>query len=1131
MNADARRATGRYGAADGTVIGPQPVATTPGRIERRTSAGPAPLSFAQERLWFLDQFQPGSAVYNVPLSLDLVGAIEIDALSRAVKELVARHESLRTTFALIDGQPMQIVAPYLDLQLPVIQCIGTSDAERREQARQLAAAEARRPFDLVRGPLIRASLFVIDPQRSLLLISIHHVVADASSAGILTREIAALYQAYYAGRSADLPLPPVQYADYAAWQRAWPQNQLLAKSLSYWKKQLAGSPNVLELPTDRPRSAQPSADGATFEFSLPRKLSERLRALAASEHATLFMVTFAVFITLLHRYSGQTDLVVGTPIANRNRLELEDVVGLFLNTLVLRNRVDDDPSFAQLLRRVRETCIEAYTHYDLPFEYLVQELQPDRNLGTSPLFQVLFVMQGAADPGRTQASRADAQATSESIPVGTGTAKFDLSLYLTDTGHDVLGAWEYRCELFDASTLGRMTTHFLALLEGALTDPDRRLSELPLLSEAEWHEMLLWNAAAGVAVEDACPHELFEAQAAASPDAPALIFDQQELSYSQLNRRANQLARRLRALGVGPEVPVGICVERSLEMVVGLLGILKAGGVHVPLDPAFPAERLAFMISDAGFPVLLTQGHLVSRLPADAAVTIVRLDADAGDDIAAERDDDLGRVVAPANLVYMLYTSGSTGRPKGAGLCQATMTSLIKWQNRITPMAPLARTLQFMSFSFDVSFIEIFSTLTMGGTLVLIREEVRQDVAALASLLQEHRVERAFFPFTALQQLAKHCGGAEAPELYLKDVISTGEPLVITEDVVAFFRGLGGCRLYNAYGPTETHWITCHTLPPVDSSTWPPLPPIGRCVDNAEIFILDNNLRPVPVGVPGDLYAGGLCLARYYHRRPALTAERFIPHPFSERPGERLYRTGDRARFRPDGTIEYLGRLDNQVKIRGFRVEVGEVEVTLGKHPDIEEAVVAARQLQGDDDKRLIAYVKLRPGAQPGVEALRGYLAQHLAGYMVPSIFVFVDEFPLGATGKIDRRRLPDPQTVRPDLQRVYVAPRSPMEEQLARIWADVLHIDKVGVEDSFFDLGGHSLLATQVVSRIRDALDVEVPVRVIFECPTIAALVSAVVERQIGSLDDAEAAALLLEIDRLSDDEVRSELADDAAR
>jgi amino acid adenylation domain-containing protein len=1113
MNADARRAE----------------AARAGRIERRGSTAPAPLSFAQERLWFLEQFQSGGAVYNVPLSLDLMGAVNIDALSRSLNDIVARHESLRTTFPLVEGRPAQVVAPLLELQLPVIQCVGRSEADRREQARQLAVAEARRPFDLARGPLIRATLFVVDRQRSLLLIVMHHAVADAWSAGILTREISAFYQAHCMGRRADLPPLPVQYADYAVWQRTWLQSERLAKSLDYWKKQLAGSPATLELPADRPRTARESADGAMVEFDIPAHLRERVRALAGSERATLFMAALAVFITLLHRYSGQTDLTVGTPIANRNRSEIEGIVGLFLNTLVLRTRLDDDPSFRQLLRRVRETCIGAYTHQDLPFEYLVQELQPERNLGANPLFQVLFVLQGLGDPGQAPANRAQAQAhsTAAPIPVGTETAKFDLSLYLTDTGQDVLGGWEYRSDLFEVDTLRRMSMHFLTLLEGALADPDRPLSALPLVSEAEWHDMQRWNASAVTKFTDACPHELFEAQAAASPDAPALIFDGEQVSYDQLNRRSNHLARRLRALGVGSEVPVGICVERSVEMVVGLLGILKAGGVHVPLDPAFPMERLAFMISDAGFPVILTQQHLVSRLPADDTVTIVRLDIDAAG-IAAERDDNLERVVGPDNLVYILYTSGSTGRPKGAGLCQATLASLIEWQNRITPMAPLARTLQFMSFSFDVSFIEIFSTLSMGGTLVLIREEVRQDVSALAGVLQEQRVERAFFPFTALQQLAKHCA-AEPLDLCLKDVISTGEPLVITQDVARFFSDLGGCRLHNAYGPTETHWVSCYTLPAVDPLSWPPLPSIGRCVDNAEIFILDDNLQPLPVGVPGDLYAGGLCLARCYHRRPALTAERFIPHPFSKRSGARLYRTGDRARFRADGTIEYLGRLDTQVKIRGFRVEVGEVEVVLSRHPEVEEAVVTARRLQAGDDNRLIAYVKPRAGSLPSVETLRGYLAQHLAGYMVPSIFVFVDAFPLGATGKIDRRQLPDPQMTRPNLRRVYVAPRNPTEEQLVRIWADVLHIEKVGVEDNFFDLGGHSLLATQVVSRIRDALEVEVPVRIIFESPTIAELMNAIMERQIDSLDDAEVAELLREIDLLSDDEVRSELADAA--
>ncbi|MEA3013361.1 MAG: hypothetical protein QOD42_1906 [Sphingomonadales bacterium] len=1097
---------------------PEAAGAAPGafRIPRRARDEPAPLSFAQERLWFLDQLEPGSATYNIPLAMEL-GQVDIAALSRSLNCLVERHEVFRTTIAMADGRPVQRIAPELDLALPVLTCDGADDAARRQTAQALATEEARRPFDLAAGPLVRARLYVIGEGRALLLVVIHHIIADAWSIGVFTRDLAELYREQVTGERAQLPPLPIHYADFAAWQRSMLDGGPNSPAMRYWTTQLAGLPPVLELPTDRPRGASQSAAGGVERFSIPAALAERLWRIAADEHATLFMAALTVFALQLRRYADQTDIAVGTPIASRDRAEVENAIGLFLNTLVLRIRIDDRTSFRELLRQVRDVCVGAYAHQDVPFEYLVEELKPARNLGANPIFQILFVFQGAGAPG---------EATGDASPDGgfdivTGTAKFDLSLYLADSGAGLAGTWEYRAALFDRESIARMSGHFTTLLHHAMAAPDRPCSELPMVTPAESAQLTRWNSGS-VPQDPRCPHQLFEDSAERMPAQIALLLDGEAVRYDDLNRRANRLAHHLRRLGVGPEVPVGICVERSVEMVVGLLAILKAGGVHVPLDPAFPAERLAFMARDVGFPVLLTQERLVALLPEGLEASIFRLDAD-WPAVADEPSHNPDCLLRPDNLLYILYTSGSTGRPKGARLNQATLTSLVHWQNRIAPTSPGARTLQFMSFSFDVSFIEIFATFAAGGTLVLCHEDVRRDMAALSALLVDARIERAFLPFTALQQLAHHAVAADVGGFSLADMISTGEALVVTEDIRRFFGRLGACRLHNNYGPTETHWVTWYSLEG-DPRGWPALPPIGRCVDNARVMLLDSMLHLVPVGVPGDLYAGGLALARDYLNRPALTAERFLPDAHSEVPGARLYRTGDRARLRPDGTIEYLGRNDDQVKIRGFRVELGEIEAALSKNPDVMDAAVVAREAPGGD-RQLIAYVRPRAGVSPLGSELRAVLAQQLPSYMLPGQFVCLDAFPLSATGKVDRRRLPDPGSVRPELRLAYVAPRNEVEEALERIWARVLGLEKIGVEDDFFELGGHSLLAMQVMTRVRDAFELELPVRILFEYPTIAEMGIALVEHQIAALSDAEADALLAEIGELSDEDVEAAL------
>ncbi len=1085
---------------------PQPRPRQPQRIPRLEEDALAPLSFAQERLWFLDQLDPGTPTYNMPLMLTL-RHIDAAALSRSMNALIERHEALRTTIGLVDGQLVQRITSRLEIPLPMLSSDAVDAEARHVEALAQATEVARRPFDLARGPLIRTRLYDLGEGRALLLIVLHHIIADAWSLSTLARDLGELYHAETSGMPAAVAALPVRYVDFAAWQRTTLEDGRRSTAMRYWLDHLADLPPVLDLPVDRPRGASSSAAGDVVPFAISKNLADQLWRIAADEQATVFMAALTVFVLQLRRYADQTDIAVGTPIASRDRSEIEHVVGLFLNTLVLRIRLEDGLSFRETLRRVRDVCVAGYAHQDVPFEYLVEALKPDRNLGANPLFQILFVFQGG---GRGRAASGDGEGE-RGVEIATGTAKFDLSLYLTDSGAGLEGVWEYRTAIFDRGTIERMSGHFVNLLAQVLETPDRPCSELVMPVPEECDRLVRFNTSA-VPRDPRCPHQLFEASARRLPDEIALLLDGETIGYADLDRRANRLARGLRRLGVTRGAPVGICVERSFEMVVGLLAILKAGGVHVPLDPAFPVDRLAFMASDVGLDVLLTQESLLQRLPAGLAATVFRLDTDwpaLAEDADMALDDEPG----PDDLVYILYTSGSTGRPKGTGLRHSTLTSLIHWQNRIAPTRPGARTLQFMSFSFDVSFIEILATLAAGGTVVLCREDDRRDMATLRRLMIDTRIERAFLPFAALQQLAHHALAAGHGGFALADVVSTGERLVVTEDIRAFFAGLGGCRLHNAYGPTETHWVTWETLAGAPAD-WPALPPIGRAVDNAVVLLLDSMLQPVPVGVAGDLYAGGLAIARGYEKRPALTAERFLPDAWSTTPGARMYRTGDRARMRPDGTIEYLGRNDDQIKIRGFRVELGEIEAALSEHPDVAEGVVQPRG--SGSDLQLVGYVRPRAGATVAANALRAFLGRHLPGHMLPAQFVSLEAFPLGATGKVDRRRLPDPGIARPDPQRAFRAPENEIEALLQEIWGQVLGLAVIGVEDDFFELGGHSLTAMQVITRVRTAFDLDVPVRVLFERPTIAQMAVAVVEQQLAALSDEEADALLREFDSL---------------
>ncbi|RKH09839.1 amino acid adenylation domain-containing protein [Corallococcus sp. CA053C] len=1040
-------------------------------ITRRSRETPPPLSYAQQRLWFLDRLEPDSPLYNMPAAVRLTGPLSVSALQQALQELVRRHEALRTTFPTVDGQAHQAIASDLPLSLSVIDLRDSTEAEMH----RLAMEEARTPFHLAHGPLLRAKLLRRSDQEHVLLLTMHHIVSDGWSQGVLVRELGALYEAFTAGRPSPLPELPIQYADYAVWQRQWLAGDVLASELSWWKQQLHAAPPALELPTDRPRPAVRTYRGSVVPVALSRELSDALAALSRREGGTLFMTLLAAFQVLLHRHSGQDDIVVGSPIAGRTRAETEGLIGFFVNTLALRTKLDGDPSFRELLARVREVTLGAYAHQDVPFEKLVEELAPVRDLRRPPLFQVMFVLQNTPMP-----ALALGEATLEPLPFAQTVAKFELTLSLEETAEGLRGSLEYNTDLFDAATVERMAGHYRTLLEGLVAEPGQTLSRLPLLTEGERHQLVVaWNQ-----TRTALPREhgiaaLFEAQVARTPDAVAVVFGDQRLTYRELDRRANQLGHHLKSRGVGPEVLVGLCVERSVELVVGLLGILKAGGAYLPLDPGYPQERLAFLLEDTGTPLVLAQRHLVEKLPAKRP-PVLALDAE-WDAIATARTDAPVSGAGPESLAYVIYTSGSTGRPKGVCVLHRGVVRLVK-ETGYARFSAEEVFLQVAPLSFDASTFEIWGALLNGGRLVVFPPE-RPTLTALGETVKREGVTTLWLTASLFNTMVDEQPEALRP---LRQLLAGGEALSVPH-VKRALTALPGVRLINGYGPTEsTTFACCHTLTEADlvGSI-----PIGRPIANTVAYVLDRHGSPVPIGVAGELHLGGDGVARGYLNRPELTAERFVPDPFSSDAQATLYKTGDVVRYRADGVLEFLGRADHQVKLRGFRIELGEIESVLAKHPQVREAAVVVRE-DVPGDKRLVAYVVASTAAgRSASEVLRAHLRDTLPEHMVPTAFVELPALPLTANGKLDRKALPPPDMTQADAHRTYVAPRTPVEETLATLWAEVLRVPRVGSTDSFFELGGHSLLAMQVLSRMRAAFGVDIPLRALFEAPTVAAL------------------------------------------
>ncbi|HEV2734193.1 MAG TPA: amino acid adenylation domain-containing protein [Longimicrobiaceae bacterium] len=1036
--------------------------------------GPLPLSFAQERMWFLQRMDPEGVGYVIRTGARLTGPLHLRALERSVAELVRRHESLRTVFAEVDGVPVQEVGPGSAHTLRVVELAHPGPAEREAGLGRHLAEEARRPFDLAAGPPFRALLLRLGEEEHALLLAMHHIVSDGWSMGILFRELSALYDAFSRGEPSPLPELRVQYADFAAWQRAWLSGEVLEAQLAWWRERLAGAPPLLELPTDRPRPPQPSFRGGVHRFTLPAPLVGALGALARAEGTTLFMALLGALQLLLGRYARQDDVVVGTPIANRNRSETEGVIGFFTNTLALRTGLGGEPTFRELLARVRETTLGAYQHQDLPFERLVEALRVERDLSRHAVFQVLFVLNNApAEPPRLGGVRLSALGGERSA------AKFDLALAVTEAGGGLACELEYAADLFDPATAERMAEGYRVLLEAAAADPGRRVSSLPLAGPEERERVLrAWNETY-VAYPTEPVHERVAAQAALTPGAAAVVFGEERLTYAELDRRAEALARRLRALGVRPESRVGVLVERSPGMVVGLLGILKAGGAFVPLDPTHPRERLAYVLEDAGIRVLLTLERLRDRVPAHGA-EVLSLD---GDEAWMEAEDT-GRAepAGPRNLAYVLYTSGSTGQPKAVLVEHRSFANLVGWVDTYMTGDPELVVPLLSRLTFDASLKQLFGPLVCGGAVWIFPDEV---VASPAALLQGLRgctgvVLNSVPSYWRLLLDAMASGEAPAPA-GVRRVCVGGEPL--TEELVRRSReAFPGLEILNGYGPTEaTVGVTAARVGA------PPDVHIGVPLPNARVYVVDPRMEPVPVGVPGELCAGGVQVARGYLNRPDLTAEKFVPDPFGGA-GERLYRTGDLVRWRPDGNLEFLGRIDQQVKVRGFRIELGEIESALTGHPAVGEAAVLARE-DTPGDQRLVAYLVPAGEDVPPAPELRAFLKEWLPDYMVPAAFVALAALPRTGVGKLDRSALPAPRPQRADPAAGYAAPRTEVEAAVAAVWQEVLGVERVGMDDNFFDLGGHSLLLTRVQSRLRERLPDEVSLVSMFTYTTVRSL------------------------------------------
>jgi amino acid adenylation domain-containing protein len=1069
----------------------------------------APLSFAQQRLWFIYQLDPGSPAYNIPSALGLKGRLDVTALENSFDEIIRRHEALRTTFEVIDQEPVQVVWPENQVKLQVLDLEHWPDRQGEAEAWRLVVEDAHQPFDLVRGPLIRVNLLRLSADEHWLVVTMHHIVSDAWSMGVLIGELTALYAAYMEGKPSPLAPLAMQYPDFAVWQRQWLQGERLQAQLAYWKARLGGVPNVIDLPTDRPRSPGHSFRGADERLTLSGAVSQALRRLSQTESATLFMILLAAFQVLLRRYTGQDVVVVGVPIANRNRGGIEGLIGFFVNSLVMRVDLSGNPTFAEAVRRVREVALDAYAHQDLPFEMIIDELQPERTASYNPVFQVVFSMLNTPDANLELAGL-----TISGLGSGLETGKFDLTMRMMEREGKLVALLGYNTDLFDAETIRRMLGHFKNLLEAVAADPRQRILSLPIL-DAEERGLLL--SLAGREATDAIDErldEMFEWQAAARPDRLALTFEHQQMTYRELNVRANRLAHRLIRPGTAAEQVVAICLEPGAEMIVAVLAVLKAGAAYLPLEVDLPQERLEWMIADCRVDLVVTSRQLAQKLQL-AGVRVISLDGPAEPAYARETaglaSQNLGVRGAAEQLAYVIYTSGSTGKPKGVGVTHANVARLLRVSQERFAFSDADVWTLFHSLGFDFSVWEVWGALGYAGRLVVVPYWVRREPAAFAGLVRQEGVTvlnqtpSAFYQYMGVHPRGGEARGGEQ----LRLVILGGEALEVRR-LKEWKRRMGrDVKVVNMYGITET---TVHvTYKEIgEEEIERGRSAIGQPLEDMQVYVLDDGMEVVPIGVSGELCVGGGGVARGYLRREAMTAERYVPDAYSGRAGWRLYRSADLGRwmrgedgYSRDGysrEIEYLGRADSQVKVRGYRIEVGEVEAALMEHPAVKLAAVTVRE-DVPGDKRLVAYLVARPGPAPAADGLRGFLRDRLPEHMTPSAFAVMDELPLTANGKLDRRALPPPAGARPDLEKCYVGPRNSLERSLVELWQQVLRLERVGVEDDFFALGGDSIRGAVLINELQSKLGQIIHVVAIFKASTVSSLAAYLAENYLDAV------------------------------
>ncbi|WP_043936835.1 non-ribosomal peptide synthetase [Planktothrix rubescens] len=1033
-----------------------------------------PLSFAQQRLWFLHQLSPDSHSYNLLEALRLEGTLNLFALEQSLSELIRRHEVLRTTFPMLEGQPIQRIAPSSPVSLPLQDLQDLSTEKQTECLREMAIALSLKPFDLAGEPLAQFTLFKLSSQEYVLLLKMHHIIYDGWSLSIFFGELSQLYAAFVQGLPSPLAELSIQYADFSVWQRQWLTGEVLERQLNYWRGQLTDAPTILELPTDYPRPPIPSFRGDGAVFRLDRGLTQRLKQLSQESETTLFMTLLAAFFVLISRYSGQLDVLVGSPIANRNSSAIEKLMGFFANTLALRGDLSGNPSFLALLERVKQTTLSAYAHQDLPFEMLVERLQLDRDLSRNPLVQVMFSLQNTP---QSESSLSGLKIENLPLPIDTK-ARFDLEVNFWEVSDSLEAVWCYSTDLFAASTITQMGQHFQNLLTAIAANPSLGIFELPMLSDAERHQLLASCNETQTDYSDyKCIHQLFEEQVERTPDAIAVVFEGQQLTYDELNSRANQLAHYLQSLELKLEDKIGVCIERSPLMVIAILAILKAGGAYVPLDIAYPSERLAFMIENVQCPIILTQNHLSDRLPVNNSQKLIDIESK-WESIAQYSPANITSKVTPNNLAYIIYTSGSTGTPKGTEVIHRNIIGFIFGVDYVQLDAHQIW-LQHSSISWDAFTLELWTPLLFGGRCVLYPGNVITP-ENLSKIIKEEGVNILWLTCALFNLMID-----TMPEslLGVKQLITGGETL----SVAHIRRGLAllpETQIINGYGPSECTVFTC--CYPISKQLDENLAsiPIGKPIGDRKVYLLDRNLQPVPVGVSGEIHVGGASVARGYLNQLALTREKFISNPFLA--GDTLYKTGDLARYLPDGNIEYIGRIDNQVKIRGFRIELGEIEAVIGQNEDVQSVCVIVRE-DNPGDKWLVAYIVPKPGVTITSGDLRQFLTHKLPGYMVPSAFVMLEFLPLTANGKIDRRALKAPSNTS-DSDR-FIEARSQLELSLVQIWSKVLKIDKIGVRDNFFDLGGHSLLAPYLTTQIKEQFGKEIALTALFQNPTIEQL------------------------------------------